>query len=48
MLELSGMLSTLSLPSFQGPLWSGVVGPDRGISMGQIEQNSVVTLKRIV
>ena len=34
MLELWGMRST---SSFQGPLWPGVLAPDRVISMGQIE-----------
>ena len=29
MLELWGMQSTLSLPSHPGPLWPGVVEPDR-------------------
>ena len=37
MLELWGMYSTTSLPSLQGPLWSGVVALDRVQSMGQIE-----------
>ena len=37
MLELWGMQSTPSLPSFPGPLWPGVVAPDRVLSMGQIE-----------
>ena len=27
------------LPSLLGPLWPGVVAPDRVISMGQIELN---------
>ena len=39
MLELKGMRSTPSLPSFPGPLWPGVVAPDRVLSMGQIELN---------
>ena len=34
MLELWGMQSTPSLP---GPLWPGVVAPDKVLSMGQIE-----------
>ena len=34
MLELWGMRSTLSLPSLPGPLWSGLVAPDRALSMG--------------
>ena len=29
-LELWGMRSTLSLPSLPGPLWPGVVAPDKG------------------
>ena len=39
MLELWGMWSTPSLPLLPGPLWSGVVAPDRVLSIGQIEQN---------
>ena len=39
MLELWGMWSTPSLPSLPGPLWPGVVAPDRVLSVGQIEQN---------
>ena len=34
MLELWGMRSTPSLPSSPGPLWLGVVAPDRVLSMG--------------
>ena len=34
MLELWGMQSTPSLPSLPGPLWPGVVAPDRALSMG--------------
>ena len=37
MLELWGMRSTPSVPLLQGPLWPGVVQPDRVRSMGQIE-----------
>ena len=37
MLELWGMRSTPSLPSLPGPLWPGVVTPDKGPTMGQIE-----------
>ena len=33
-----GIQSTPSLPSLQGPLWPGVVPPDRDLSMAQIEQ----------
>ena len=36
-LVLRGMWSTPSLPSFPGPLWAGLVAPDRVLSMGQIE-----------
>ena len=43
MLELWGMRSTPSLPSFPGPLWPGVVVPDRILSMGQIELNNTLT-----
>ena len=39
MLELWGIRSTLSLPSFPGPFCPGVVAPDRAFSMGQIEVN---------
>ena len=38
MLELWGMRSTPSLPSLPGPLWPGVVAPDRVLSMSQIDQ----------
>ena len=34
MLELWEMRSTSSLPSLPGPLWPGVVAPDRALSMG--------------
>ena len=44
MLELWGMRSTTSLPSLPGPLWSGVVAPDKDLSMSQIEQNCVLML----
>ena len=37
MLELWGMWNTPSLPSLPGPLWPGVVAPDRALSMGWIE-----------
>ena len=33
------MRSTSSLPSLPGPLWPGVIGPDRVLSMDQIELN---------
>ena len=41
MLEFWGMQSTSSLPSLPGPLWPGVVAPDRVLSMGQIELKSI-------
>ena len=44
MLELWGMQSISSLPSLPGPLWPGVVAPDRVLSMGQIELNCVLML----
>ena len=36
-LELWGLWSTSSLPSLLGPLWLGVVTPDKVLYMGQIE-----------
>ena len=36
-LELWGILSTPSLPLIPGPLWPGVVAPDRVLAMGQID-----------
>ena len=48
MLELCGMRSTPLLPSIPGPLWPGVVAPDRVLSMAQIEPNCVLILNRIV
>ena len=33
-LELWGIRSTPSLPSLPGPVWPGVVAPDRALSMG--------------
>ena len=41
MLELWGKWSTPSLPLLPGPLWPGVVAPDRVLSMGQIELNCI-------
>ena len=37
MLELWGMWSIPSLPLLPGPLWLGVVTPDRVLSVDQIE-----------
>ena len=44
MLELWGMRSTTSFSSLPGPLWPGVVAPDRVLSMGQIELNCELLL----
>ena len=44
MLGFWGMRSTLSLPPLPDPLSPGVVVPDRVLSMGQIELNSVLML----
>ena len=41
--EIWGMLSTSPLWSIPGPVWPGVVTPDRVLSMGQIEVNYVLT-----
>ena len=41
MLELLRMQSTPSLPLFPGPLWPGVVAPDKVLFMGQIELNCI-------
>ena len=48
MLELWGMRSTPLLPLIPGLLWLGVVVPDRVLSMGQIELNSVLMLNQII
>ena len=37
LLELWEMLSTPSLPLLPDPLWTGVVAPDRVLSMGEID-----------
>ena len=42
------MQSTPSLPALPGPLWPGVVAPDRALTMGQTELNCVLMLKWIV
>ena len=47
MVECWEMQSTLSLPSLPVPLWLGVLAPDRVLSMGQIELNSVLMLNWI-
>ena len=47
-LKLWGMRSTPSLPSLPGPLLLGVVAPDRLLSTGLIELNSVLMLNWMV
>ena len=47
-LNLWGMQSTPSLPLLPGPLWPGVVAPNRVLSMGQTELNCVLMLNWIV
>ena len=42
--DIWGMQNISSLPSLLGPLGSGVVAPDRVVSMGQIELNCVLIL----
>ena len=37
MLQFGGMQSNLSLPSFPGLLWPGLITPDRVLSIGYIE-----------
>ena len=44
MQELWGMWSTPSLPSLHGPVWPGVVTPDRVLSMGGIGLNCALML----
>ena len=44
MQELWGTWSVPSLPSLPGPLWTGIVAPDRVLSIGQIELNCVLML----
>ena len=46
-LELWGMRSTPSLPSLPGPLWPGVVAPDKGPIYGLNRTNSILMLKWI-
>ena len=48
MLGLWGMWSTPLLPLLPGPLWPGMVAPDRVLSMGQIELNCILMLNWIV
>ena len=46
-LELWGMQNTPLLPSFPGPLWPGVVAPDKGPIYGLNRTNSILMLKWI-
>ena len=46
--ELWGIPSTSSLLSLPGPLWPGVVAPDRVLSMGLIDLNSELMRNWIV
>ena len=48
MQKIQEMRSTPSLPSLPGLLWPAVVAPDRVLSMGEIEINSVLKLNWIV
>ena len=48
MLDFWGMRSTPSLPSLPGPLWPGVVAPDKGPIYGLNRINSILMLKWIV
>ena len=45
MLVLLGMQSISALPSLSGPLWPGLVAPDRILSMAHIDLNRILTLK---
>ena len=48
MLELSGMWSTPSLPFLPGPLWPGMVAPDKGPIYGLNRTNCILMLYLIV
>ena len=48
MLELWGMQSTPSLPSLPGPLWPGVVAPDKGPIYGSNRTNGILMQNWIV
>ena len=43
-IELWGMQRTPSFPSLPGPLWPGVVGPNRVLYIAQIELNCILML----
>ena len=44
MVKLWGMWSTPSLPSLPGPLWPGMITPERILYIGQIELYCVLML----
>ena len=44
MLDLWGMLSTTSLPSLPGPLWPGMVAPDKAPIYVLNRTNSVLLI----
>ena len=44
LLELWGMRSTSSLPSLPGPLWPGVIAPDKGPIYGLNRTNGILML----
>ena len=44
MLEFWGMWSTTLLPSLPGPLWPGVVAPDKGPIYGLNRTNGILML----
>ena len=44
MLEFYGMWNISSLPSLPGPIWPGVVTPERVLFMGQVELNCMLML----
>ena len=46
MLEIYGIQSTPLLASLLGPLWPGVVAPDRVLSMGLIELSYIWTERK--
>ena len=47
-LKLWGMWITPSLLSLPGPLWPGVVAPDRVLSMGEIKLNCLRMINWLV
>ena len=47
MMELWGMWSTPPLSSLPGPLWPGVVAPDRVLYIGQVKLKCILMLLEI-